>query len=154
MPSASTPSPLSVIAAAPASHPKKVRPSASNVIVANTGKAVHSFAARIPIRISARSENVSNNTPSAPAASPAVSISLNSAYASSNDNVPIGASSSPTGPISRSTFVPVPVHARRAAPTDAVTTSFTEYPCPASLCALAQKVFVRTISEPAAIYAL
>ena len=126
-----------------------MRPDASNVIDANTGRLQHSFAASTPARSSFKSENVSKKTACAPAATPARIICAKSAYASSNFSVPSGSSSSPMGPMSSATRACVPSQARSATPTEAVTTSPTEKPVPASLCALAQNVFASTISDPA-----
>ena len=55
--------------------PRKVRPEASKVMVAHTGRPQFSFAARMPARSSCRSLMVSKTIRSAPAAAPAVTIS-------------------------------------------------------------------------------
>ena len=65
-PKASTPNPSSVIAILPGVHPVNVLPSASKLIVQNTGKLVFSFAAKIAALISYKSVIVSIKIKSAP----------------------------------------------------------------------------------------
>ncbi len=104
IPMASTPSPCNVKAIFSIPHPVNVLPFSSNVIVTNTGKFVCSFAASTAAFTSYKSVMVSKITKSAPASSPATTISRNTSYASSNFNVPDGSNNSPIGPTSNATF--------------------------------------------------
>ena len=77
-PTPSAPRAVRVTAAAAGSTPKKVLPSAPKVMVASTGRRVFSFAASRAALASSRSPMVSMSTRSAPACSPAVTISAKS----------------------------------------------------------------------------
>ena len=72
-------------------------------MVVMTGSELFSLAASTAALTSSRSVIVSNTTRSAPAASPAFTISAYISYASSKLSVPVGSSSCPIGPTSRAT---------------------------------------------------
>ena len=141
-PIASTPRPSSVSAIAGTVTPRNVRPVASNVIVTQTGRRVCSFAASTAALTSYRSLIVSITTRSAPAASPATTISRKMSYASSNESVPSGSRSWPIGPTSSATRAFVPAAAARAQRTPASISSAGAWPHLASFIRFAPKVFV------------
>ena len=111
IPIASAPRPCNVTAMQGTVVPVNVLPSFSKLMVTQTGRLEFSLAASTAARASWRSVNVSNTTRSAPACSPAMTISLKMSYASSNERVPRGFIISPIGPISRATRTPLPADA-------------------------------------------
>ena len=139
---ASAPRPSSVRAMEATVQPVKVRPDASKDMVTNTGRAEFSFAASRAALVSYRSVMVSMAMRSAPAAAPASTISRNSSYALSKGRVPMGSSSSPSGPTSSATSASLPDAALLAIATAAATVSSTPRPHLASFRPLAPKVFV------------
>ena len=106
MPTASAPRPRAVAAKLSTVQPVKVRPSASKLMLASTGRVLFSFAASSAAFNSYRSVKVSIITRSAPAATPARTIRAYSLTASSKASVPMGSSSSPSGPISSAVSAP------------------------------------------------
>ena len=139
-PIASAPRPSSVRAMEATVQPVKVRPPASKDMVTNTGRWAASLAASRAALASYRSVMVSTTIKSAPAFAPASAISRNRSYARSKDSVPIGSNSSPSGPTSSATRVPVPAAAFFATAMAAPTTSSTLWPVLASFKPLAPKV--------------
>ncbi len=145
MPSASTPSAESVIAATSGVVPRKVRPSSAKVIVQKMGRSEFSLAASTAALASARSAMVSMMKRSAPAASAARTCSAKSSYASSKLQVPSGASSWPVGPRSAATYG-APLALAHAIAAEKTRSTVAASP---SLAALAPKVLVVTTSAPA-----
>ena len=106
MPSASAPSPRAAAAKLSTPQPVKVRPPASKLMLASTGRPQFSLQASRAAFSSYRSVKVSHKIRSAPAAAPARTISAKASTASSKGRVPAGSSSSPRGPMSRATRLP------------------------------------------------
>ena len=106
MPTASAPRPRAVAAKLSTVQPVKVRPPASKLMLASTGRLLFSLTASRAAFSSYRSVKVSRNTRSAPAATPARMMRPYSATASSNARVPLGSSSSPSGPTSSAANAP------------------------------------------------
>ena len=123
MPSASAPRPRAVAAKLSTVQPVKVRPSASKLMLASTGRSQFSFTASRAAFSSYRSVKVSTTTRSAPAAAPARTMRAKSATALSKGRVPMGSSSSPSGPMSSAVSAPKRWQARLQQATPAATTS-------------------------------
>ena len=117
-----------------------------------TGRLLFSFAASSAARASCKSVMVSMAMRSAPAFTPARTISANISTAASKGSVPKGSKSSPRGPMSSATFAGVPSQAFWAALMADRTTSSTVTPCFASLRRLAPKVLAYMTSVPALTY--
>ena len=106
MPTALAPRPRAVTAKLSTVQPVKVRPPASKLMLARMGRPQFSFAASRAAFNSYRSVKVSKKTRSAPAATPARTMRPYSATASSKASVPLGSSSSPSGPTSSAASAP------------------------------------------------
>ena len=106
IPTASAPRPRAVAAKLSTVQPVKVRPPASKLMLASTGRPQFSLQASRAAFSSYKSVKVSQRTRSAPASAPARMISAKADTASSKGRVPAGSSSSPSGPTSRATSPP------------------------------------------------
>ena len=106
MPTALAPSPRAVTPKLSTVQPVKVRPPASKLMLARMGRLEFSRAASSAALSSYRSVKVSKKIRSAPAAAPARTMRAYSSTASSKARVPLGSSSSPSGPTSSAASAP------------------------------------------------
>ena len=106
MPTALAPRPRAVTPKLSTVQPVKGRPPASKLMLAKIGRPLFSFAASRAAFSSYRSVKVSKKMRSAPAAAPARTMRAYSLTASSKASVPLGSSSSPSGPTSSAVRAP------------------------------------------------
>ena len=106
MPTALAPRPRAVTPKLSTVQPVKVRPPASKLMLARMGRLEFSRAASSAALSSYRSVKVSKKIRSAPAAAPARTMRAYSSTASSKARVPLGSSSSPSGPTSSAASAP------------------------------------------------
>src|SRR5690554_896473 len=156
-PKATRPISCSASTAAAGLTPIIVKPRVSNVIVTTMGSELACRAPSTAARTSCRSLMVSIHSTSTPPASSAAACWAKPSRASSTLSVPSGSISSPLGPIEPATTTRRPA-ASAALRTISAPARFSSATRSSSLCSFSRNglppnVFVRTICEPALIYA-